>query len=121
MGVYRKLGKRKGMEIAIVNVAVLVGISSEGTCRRARIVLGSVSPTAMRARGAEAHLVGKGLTAEVMGEAGKEAGKECKPITDFRASGEYRREMVEVLVRRSLEEIQRRQGEGAEGKSQHEA
>ena len=80
-----------------------------------------MAPTAVRATKAEAFLVGKGLSSELMEEGGKIAATECKPISDVRASAEYRREMVQVLVRRSLHEVLERKGEGAERKRHHEA
>ena len=68
-----------------------------------RIALGAVAPTVMRARQAEAYLEGRAISPEAMREAGRVAAAESRPITDFRASAEYRRDLVAVLTRRALE------------------
>jgi len=67
-----------------------------------RIALGAVAPTVIRAPQAEASLEGRAVTPEAMAEAGRIAATEAQPISDFRASAEYRRELVAVLTRRAL-------------------
>jgi carbon-monoxide dehydrogenase medium subunit len=57
----------------------------------------------VRALKAEAFLEGKPVTLENMTEAGQIAVTDCKPISDFRASAEYRKDLVAVLTRRALE------------------
>jgi carbon-monoxide dehydrogenase medium subunit len=100
---YLKLGRRKSLDLALVSVAVLLTLDPvTGICRRARVALGAVSPTPMRARKAENFLEGKKLEESVIGEAGKIAQRECCPISDVRASAEYRKEMVMVIVERAL-------------------
>ena len=102
---HEKLGVRQAMDLAFVAVAGLVQLSPDGRkCRLARIALGAVAPTPMRARKAEAALEGAPLTDEVIAEAAAAAAAESRPISDLRASKEYRREMVEVLTRRALHE-----------------
>jgi carbon-monoxide dehydrogenase medium subunit len=101
--VYLKLGRRKSLDLALVSVAVLLTLDPvTGICRRARVALGAVSPTPMRARKTENFLEGKKLEERVIGEAGKIAQQECCPISDVRASAEYRKEMVMVIVERAL-------------------
>ena len=68
----------------------------------ARIVLGAVGPTAMRARAAERGLRGQPLTAPALREAGRAAAGECRPISDVRASARYRALLVATLVERAL-------------------
>ena len=68
-----------------------------------RIALGAVAPTVIRAPKAEAYLEGREVTPEAMAEAGRIAAAEAKPISDFRASAEYRRDLIAVLTRRTLE------------------
>ena len=70
-----------------------------------RIAFGAVASTVIRARAAEAYLEGKAVTPDVMSEAGRIAAREAKPISDFRASADYRRELIAVLVRRALEGV----------------
>jgi len=61
-----------------------------------------VAPTPMRARQAENVLRGKKISRELIDEAGRIAAAESKPINDIRGSIEYRRNLVNVLTRRSL-------------------
>ena len=94
---------RTSEDIAQVNAAVRLTVSG-GTCRAARVVLGAVAPTPMRARGAEAMLQGKEL-GEVSGmvePVSEKAAEETRPITDIRASAEYRRAIAKVLTKRAL-------------------
>ena len=56
----------------------------------------------IRAPKAEAYLEGRKINAEAMAEAGRIAATEAKPISDFRASAEYRRDLIAVLVKRAL-------------------
>jgi len=88
--------------IAKVNVAVMVTVV-DGICQNARIALGSVAPTVIRAREAEEILKGGVVDIETVGSAAKAAAGESTPISDLRSSAEYREEMVEVLVRRGIE------------------
>ena len=101
-GAYMKHGIRKAMEIAIVGVASVVTLDgSDGVCKDARIVLGAVAPTAIRAKGAEAILKGQKLTDEVILQAAEKAMTECTPISDVRSSAWYRTEMVKVFTKRA--------------------
>ena len=76
--------------------------STKGTSVRRCIALGAVAPVVIRAPKAEAYLDGRTISAEAMAEAGRIAATEAKPISDFRASAEYRRDLVAVLVKRAL-------------------
>ena len=95
-------------DYATVAVAVSLGLSADGQrCEAARIGLGSVAPTPLRARAAEEILRGQELTDAVLREAGEAAAAACDPLPDIRGSAEYKREMVKVwlarTVRRALE------------------
>jgi carbon-monoxide dehydrogenase medium subunit len=98
---YIKFGLRRAGALAVVGVASSVTVS-DGTCQDVRIVLGAVAPTPMRARQAENVLRSKKISPELINEAGKIAAEESKPINDIRGSIEYRRNLVDVLTRRSL-------------------
>jgi CO/xanthine dehydrogenase FAD-binding subunit len=101
---FLKLGLRKGQALALVNVAAAFRVDwGKNVFVEPRIALGAVAPKVVRASKAEAFLEGKPVTAENMAEAGQIAATDCKPITDFRASAEYRKDMVAVLTRRALE------------------
>jgi len=103
-GFYYKLGKRKADAISIVSVAILVQLDGE-TVQRARIALGAVAPVAMRAVNAESQLLGQALEQTTIEASAATAAGEAQPIDDFRASGSYRRQMVEELVRRGLHAV----------------
>jgi aerobic carbon-monoxide dehydrogenase medium subunit len=98
---YVKFGLRRAGALAVAGVASSVTIS-DGTCVDVRIVLGAVAPTPMRALEAENVLRGKKISQDLIDEAGKVAAAESKPISDIRGSIEYRRNLVDVLTRRSL-------------------
>jgi carbon-monoxide dehydrogenase medium subunit len=97
------------IDIAVVNVAALL-ICEKGVCKEARIAMGSVAPTPIRAGRAEALLKGKELDGEaVLGAAGA-AAEETMPIDDLRASAAYRKRMVKVMTGKALESSVRRCG-----------
>src|SRR5437762_1993156 len=100
---FLKAGRRRAMEISLVCVAVRLTLdASRERCLEARIALGAVAPTTLRARAAERSVQGRPLTAQVMAEAGRAAAGECQPITDVRASARYRALLVATLVERAL-------------------
>ncbi len=106
---FQKLGRLRS-DIAVVNAAAAVGLGRDGRCAWARIALGAVAPTPIRARRAEARLVGRALDAAAVAAAAERAAQETRPVTDVRASAEYRREMSRVLVGRALGECLQRLG-----------
>lgn len=102
---YIKLKERQKMDIAFVGVAVAVQLeANNSTIREARIALGAVAPTPIRAPRAEASLRGQRLNDRVLEEAGREAAEAARPISDVRASADYRREMVNVLTKRAIKQ-----------------
>ncbi|MGD8388777.1 MAG: xanthine dehydrogenase family protein subunit M [Desulfobacteraceae bacterium] len=98
---YIKLGVRETLEISIVNVAACLTLENN-EIKSARIVLGSVAPTPVRAPSAEKALVGEKPSDALLAKAGEAAAADAKPIDDFRASAAYRRDMVSTLTRRAL-------------------
>ena len=98
---YLKHMQRSAMDLAIVGVAAAITAGDRG-CKDVKIALGAVAPTPMRARKAEGMLKGKVLTARSVERAAEAAAAESRPITDIRASLNYRRDMVKVLTRRAL-------------------
>ncbi|MEK7786048.1 MAG: FAD binding domain-containing protein [Chloroflexota bacterium] len=107
-GMFIKLALRRAQAISVVNVAVVVGFDQSASDRvmsHARITLGSVAPTIVRASEAEAFLVGRHLTDEVITEAAKLAKAAAKPIDDVRGPAAYRLEMVQLTVVRALRSI----------------
>jgi len=101
---FLKFGLRKGQALALVNVASSVWFDLDNNVFVApRIGLGAVAPKVIRASQAEAYLEGRTITPEAMAEAARIAATDAKPITDFRASADYRRNLVSVLTKRTLE------------------
>jgi CO/xanthine dehydrogenase FAD-binding subunit len=101
---FLKFGLRKGQALALVNVAASTWIDWDKNVFVApRIALGAVAPKVIRAPKAEAYLEGRTVTPEAMAEAGRIASTDARPITDFRASAEFRRDLVAVLTKRALE------------------
>jgi CO/xanthine dehydrogenase FAD-binding subunit len=106
---FEKFGLRKGQALALVNVAASFWVDRDKSAFAApRIALGAVAPTVIRAPKAEAYLAGRKINAEAVTEAGRIAATEAKPISDFRASAEYRRDLIAVLVKRALANAQAR-------------
>ncbi len=99
--VYLKHGRRRAMELATVGVAVSLSLD-DGVCSQARVVLGAVAPTPIRARAAEAALVGQLLDDRSVAAAAEAAMQAARPISDVRSSADYRREMVRVLTARAV-------------------
>jgi len=78
----------------------------------AAITLGAVAPTIVHAREAEEYLVGRVLDEETISKAGELAVRAAIPISDIRASADYRKTIVRVLVKRGLNAISKgRQGQ----------
>ncbi len=100
---FLRMGRRKALTLSIVNVAAGLAANESSGIECARIVLGAVAPTPIRAYQAEQVLQGRKITAELLAKAAATAASETSPISDLRASADYRREISKVLVRRALE------------------
>ena len=100
-GCYQWLTKRTAVDETLVGVAVLVTLGAkDGVCIDIRLGLGSVAPTAMRARRAEEFLCGKAINDRLVKEASALAASETRP----RSRADYRQKMTAILVRRALKE-----------------
>jgi carbon-monoxide dehydrogenase medium subunit len=100
---FLKAGRRKAMEISVVNVAVRLACDAgEGRCRDVRLATGAVGPRVLRLRAVEQFLEGRPADAATFREAGRLAAEACSPISDVRASADYRRHLVAVMVARAL-------------------
>ena len=100
---YIKHKIREVMDLAFIGVAAAVDMA-DGTITGARIGLAAVAPTPIRAMEAEGLLAGKSLTDALLAKVGEAAAAACSPISDLRCSAEHRREMVDVLTRRTVQE-----------------
>lgn len=107
--VYLKHSQRGSIDLAIVGIAALAVLQPDSeVCEEIRVGLGAVAPTPMRAHGAEKLLVGSVMDDTTIAAAARAAADESQPISDVRASADYRREMVRVFVTRALREIRGR-------------
>ncbi len=105
-GVYLKQRARTAIDIAVVGVAVVVTLDTRGmNIAGARIVLGAVAPTPIRAHRAEDIIRGKTADDELIETAARAAAGEAKPISDVRGSADYRKGIVEVLVKRAIRQV----------------
>ena len=108
-GAYFKLMRRNAMDLALVGVAAHLTLDGgKRVCKEARIALGAVAPTPLRALRAEGVLLNKEPDERLAMEAGTVAAQEARPISDIRSSKEYRTEMVGVLTKRALMEALKR-------------
>ena len=102
---FEKLGIRKAMEIALVNVCIAIQLNDNNVCIKIRIALGAVAPTPMRAKKAEAKMAGKKISHALIKETAATAMHEIAPITDIRASAGYRKKMVGALIEKILHHL----------------
>jgi CO/xanthine dehydrogenase FAD-binding subunit len=102
-GVYLKLPARNGVDIAVAGVAAVITLDSKYVkVLDAKIVLGAVAPTPLRAYQAENVIRGKNIIGELIEKAAQLAASEAKPISDIRGSANFRREMVKVLTSQAI-------------------
>lgn len=99
-----KFALRRAQAISLVNVAVICDIKNS-LISDARIALGAVAPTIIRAFESENFLIGKELSMEVINEAALLAQKSAKPISDIRGSAAYRKTMIKVITKRALSSL----------------
>lgn len=104
-GVYLKLGLRRVLAIAVVNVAIVLTLNGGQKVARASIALGSVAPTIITAPEAEAALVGGALDEARIAQAAELTAQAARPIDDVRGSAWFRAEEVAALVQRGLDAI----------------
>jgi len=104
-GIYLKHAIRGTVDLAIVGVAVIVTPEVGGeVCQDINVVLGAVASTPMRARSAEEMMRGERIDDALIDRSAQAASDEARPISDVRASAQYRKEMVKVFTRRALRE-----------------
>jgi carbon-monoxide dehydrogenase medium subunit len=105
-GIYIKHSPRGPIDLAIVNITVLIAMNpEERICKDAKIVLGAVAPTPLRARKAEDILKGRIVDGALSDKAAQAASEEAHPRHgSIRGSVEYKKEMVRVLTGRAIRE-----------------
>jgi carbon-monoxide dehydrogenase medium subunit len=102
-GIFLKHSAGKSNDLGLVNIAVILH-REPGTdlCKKIAIAMGAVAPTPMRAKQAEAILTNNRLTPDLITRAAKKASNEAAPISDFRASADYRRDLVRTMVSKGI-------------------
>ena len=100
---FLKLGKRKGMNISVVNAAAAVVVDGSGVIEDVRLAIGAVAPVVVRCRKTESYLIGKKATSTLYEEVTGLIQEEIDPITDIRSSETYRKQSAGVVLRRVLE------------------
>ena len=101
--VYQRHTPRKIMDIAVVGVAVRLTLATDAdTILEARICLGAVAPTVIRAQEAEEALTDHEASDELFAQAAKMAQAAASPISDVRGSAELRRYLAGVITKRCL-------------------
>lgn len=99
-----RAAKRNENVISVVSVAVASEI--QGTSfGKSRIALGAVAPTPILATESSAKLTGSTINRETIEEVSQLAKMESRPISDVRASADYRRHLVYVLTKRCINKI----------------
>ena len=114
---YLKLGRRQAMEIAIVGLGVAIHLNgSDQVVSECRVAMGSVAPTVVRAHDAEKILRDREITSQLVDEVAAVAADAARPISDVRASAQYRLDMIRVLCRQAthaaLARARKSKGEG---------
>ncbi|HAF70968.1 MAG: Two-component fusion protein [Acetothermia bacterium 64_32] len=94
---FRKVGRRRALVIAVASLGALLWLEGD-VIVKARLALGSVAPTVLRPREVEAALVGKPLNPDALRPLAEELSQAVKPISDIRASADYRRKVAGNLL-----------------------
>jgi CO/xanthine dehydrogenase FAD-binding subunit len=99
---YYRHTPRARMDIAVVGVAAMLVLDEAGQIAAARIALGAVAPTPLRALEAEKGLFGEAPSEALFARAAAAAAQEAAPIDDLRASADYRRHLIKIYTQRAL-------------------
>ncbi len=105
---YTKLTRRSSMELPLLGVAALICFDLDGKILRGSIALACAGPTCFRAKAAEALFPGNRVEESFLRELGLAVLKESNPRESMRCSAQYRREMIPVLVARSVRQCYER-------------
>jgi carbon-monoxide dehydrogenase medium subunit len=100
-GAYQKLERKVG-DYAIAGVAVQLDLNADGDVTRAGIGLTNLGPMPMRAADAEAALVGRTCSDQVLAEAADLAAAATEPVDDMRGPADYKRAVTRTLTIRAL-------------------
>src|SRR5262245_7834743 len=111
---YQRFIPRNEMDIAVVGVGAAVTLDESGQrCTSARVALAAVAPTPLLVAEAGAALVDGPVSDALLDRAAALARAAARPISDMRGDADYRRHLVGVLVKRTLQRaIERARGDG---------
>ena len=98
---YIKFNTRSSEDRPCVGVAA-VAERRDGVCEGLRVVVGAVAGTPQEVPEAEALARGREITEDLAREIGHAYAEAIDPISDMRGSDWYRRQVIEVLVRRAI-------------------
>lgn len=108
-GIWVKLGLRRAQAISVVHAGIVVSFAddsgTDSTVTAARLAMGSVAPTVVLVPDVDEVLTGRSLTTEAIAAAAAAAARAVTPISDGRATADYRVEVISVLLERSLAAI----------------
>ncbi|MEA1963622.1 MAG: xanthine dehydrogenase family protein subunit M [Candidatus Aerophobetes bacterium] len=104
---YEKLGLRNAMAISVVSVAIVAKLRDERYIDEVKVALGAVAPKPIRAQKVENVLKGETLSQSLIEKSAEAVSDDINPISDIRASADYRRMMSKVLLKRALNKIDR--------------
>lgn len=99
---YIKFSTRKAMDLALIGCAAACELTPDGVFSSIAVALGVAAPTPVRAAEAEAFLLGRRPTPALLEEAGRLALRSCSPRSSWRASREYREQIIRTLTRRAV-------------------
>ena len=100
-----KISKRRDMDISTVTAAFWLELEGDAIAS-ARVALGGVAATVLRAPEAESALVGKPITEQTLRSAGQLARDAITPLSDVRGGADYRRQLVENLFVKCFHDLQ---------------
>jgi CO/xanthine dehydrogenase FAD-binding subunit len=98
---FLEFARRHG-DFALGGAAVQALLGSDGRCEQVAIALLGAAPTPLRRPQVEAWLAGRALDETTAAEAARQAASDVNPSGDIHGSGEYRRGLAEVMLRRAL-------------------
>lgn len=102
---YGHIGLRNAMEIDCANMAANIELENDKeTIKNVKLVMGSVAIKPLVSQAIPSLLKGKKLTDDLITKTGEAAQNEAKPISDVRASAEYRKDVISALARRLVKE-----------------
>jgi carbon-monoxide dehydrogenase medium subunit len=108
-GIFIKLGLRNSLTISVVSLAVILDMEGQ-VCQKARVALGAVAPTIIRASRVESKLTGREVDEKIIQECGDIIKEEISPISDIRASADYRRSATSAMLKRAIQQVLKGEG-----------